>query len=537
MAFLREHSFILGLVAALVVLGGIVLALDFSKAGSVTGELKDRAEFSAGLKTLVKPPRVNAKVLKAETDRVEQSQAAAKIVIDRNVEWNRGDFEIMQLSYTDGAGGTRTIPAFPIQREEYNDFGLIFVLTRTYLLELRSMLKDLKATQPPTPEEVRDEQDRLARKLAAKRAAEERKKGLTPLEKGTRRPGRTFPGRQRTSGMYMYGKMDPMLQSKMGPDFGARRQRQDTPDVAAEAQLKGLESIRIKKARMGEVYADMGSLDLVFEREDVHATDTEMWNAQVNLWVTREIIEAIRDTNAQVLSELPPGQRNVLRAPVKRLVSLQVERDYYTREGAASPSKRSGAKSRQRIPQKGMPPFGMKGRDMYPMKGPGGYGPKGYPDMGPAKTHRATTAAGVEPFSDLTGRASTTSYDVVRYHFTVIMPMRYLPDLQLSLLKRTNHTVLNVNISKAAALPLTDASSIRPSESNLYYYGTDSVAEITLGCELLLMTAWERGTYDSETQKWSQRFPPLMPKEVLSGLAELVPGAIRQEDETRLNER
>ena len=155
----------------------------------------------------------------------------------------------------------------------------------------------------------------------------------------------------------------------------------------------------------------------------------------------------------------------------------------------------------------------------------------------PGARRRRAVGTGAATFSDLTRRACSKNYDVVRYQFTVVMPMRYLSDLKLNLLRRTNHTILNVNMNKAATLPVTDGRRTRATADDLYYYGTDSVVEVTLGCELLLMTAWERGTYDFEAGKWSRQFPPLMPKEVLSNLQELVPDAIRQEDEMRLKER
>jgi len=70
-----------------------------------------------------------------------------------------------------------------------------------------------------------------------------------------------------------------------------------------------------------------------------------------------------------------------------------------------------------------------------------------------------------------------------------------------------------------------------------YYYGIDPVVKVTMECELLLLTAWERGTYDQETEEWSQEYPPLVPVEVLRSLQEVAPEALRSGDIKRLDQR
>ena len=70
--------------------------------------------------------------------------------------------------------------------------------------------------------------------------------------------------------------------------------------------------------------------------------------------------------------------------------------------------------------------------------------------------------------------------------------------------------------------------------SELYYYGADPVLEVTLYGELLLLTSWERGTVDDETEEWV--LPPLMPDEVLASIQGRTEDAMREEDVARLEE-
>ena len=80
-------------------------------------------------------------------------------------------------------------------------------------------------------------------------------------------------------------------------------------------------------------------------------------------------------------------------------------------------------------------------------------------------------------------------------------------------------------------------SSGRIADEDLYYYGTDPVVQVDITGELLLLTSWQRGSWDGENNKWSEEFPPLMPLEVLQSLNDTASDAIRDEDRRRLSER
>jgi len=124
--------------------------------------------------------------------------------------------------------------------------------------------------------------------------------------------------------------------------------------------------------------------------------------------------------------------------------------------------------------------------------------------------------------SSLTGRTCCEDYDVLRYRFIVVLPPRQIPALARELMSLNCHTIVNVS---------TKASYIPPDGN--FEYGPDPVVTATFDGELLLLTAWERGTWDGDGNPpgWSEDLPPLIPEEVLKRLA-----GLREEDRKRLAE-
>jgi hypothetical protein len=137
--------------------------------------------------------------------------------------------------------------------------------------------------------------------------------------------------------------------------------------------------------------------------------------------------------------------------------------------------------------------------------------------------------------------SSCRDYDVIRYNFTVVMAPRHLLALQRNLMARNLHTILKVDMvapEKAPAMQAAGAPAAAAASSPVatmagrYYYGPEAVMQITVSAQLLLLTAWDRGTWDSEKNAWSPQYPPLMPVEALR----LLPAdALRQEDTKRIS--
>jgi len=519
MGFLRQNVFLVAIIGAVVVVGGIFLAMWLSAAGDVEDLIDKRLKLSNELRALALDRRkVNPAVVKAEKDRVEGLRAAAANVARLNVQWNREPYKVLQLKYDD-AGRSRTVPAFPIDRKKYADFGLIFQFAEQYRQEMATMLAGLKPTRVPTDQEIATEELRWREDLQRRQEDEERKR--------------------RREAALLTDADQPTAPSPPVGGIGtfrgaANRSMRVGGDVAAAARAEALRSARVQKARDGLIYASAESFDTVFSGGEVIASDTELWQAQLNLWVTRDIVEAIKRTNEQVLARIPEKKRNVVTSAVKRLVSVKVSETYYTSGkkaggfGGAPTGGRPPTWGPGKMPPGYMPPPTMAPDETYVPPPVGGYG-----RPTPSRQQPRRTPIG-ESAGTLSERGSTKTYDVIHYEFTVIMPWRHLELLQQNLLKRNLHTVLNVGIDPPGAAAPGGASTGRTSAEQRYYYGSEPVVQVTIMGELLLLTSWERGAWDDKANDWSKEFPALMPVEVLAALSNQDATAIRPEDQRRL---
>lgn len=195
-----------------------------------------------------------------------------------------------------------------------------------------------------------------------------------------------------------------------------------------QAYRQAVLSMRVKKARSGMVYIGDDALDRYFTNE-TRASDTQLWEAQVNLWITREILQAIATTNRQLATErLKAGvgspDADVLSAAVKRLVKINITESLSPRGVGSGRSGASGKLSR---------------------------------------------------------RTTTGEYMVVPYTFTVIMPPRHVTKLLRNLMLQNYHAVLNVGMVEAFY-----------QRNSLYYHGTEPVVTVEVTGEMLLLTEWTR---------------------------------------------
>lgn len=455
MQFLKQNLFLIALAGGVVILGGLLLVLGSGWTKDIEAQFEKRQAVSADLRPLRGAPYVNNETVGRQRQRAEGMATAVERVRQWSIEQNRNGYEVMQLPVRGEDGTRRVIPAFPMEehREEYR-YGARYTATQVYREELASLLELLTPTAPPTDSEIQAEVQ-LARQRLRDQLA--REGGAAPPP-GTPRPGDFNPG-----GPTGRAPGDP------GQEL--------PPELTQQAQEEGTLAARVRAASRGLVYAQLDNLDVYFAVERGDARDTELWESQINLWIQQDIVNAIRQTNAEVLGEgadaLPVS---VMNAAVKQLVSIDVTEQYVLPAGASP--------------------------------GPGGRagGTWGAP-QGP---------------SLLTGETSEQEYDVVRYSFTVVMPTRHLPALMRNLQAQAYYKVTR-----------TDLRRPEPEEMPAYFYGTDPVMVVTIQGEQLLLTEWERGTYDSSAQAWSEQYPPLIPVAVLK----LMPSNIlRQADSTRVRE-
>ena len=283
-----------------------------------------------------------------------------------------------------------------------------------------------------------------------------------------------------------------------------------------------------KTPKAASIYIYPDALDKVFAAAADEATDVDLWEAQVHLWIVEDIVSVIAKINAEALKASGKAAATVPDSAIKRLIEISVPKGYVV-SNASVGEMRPGAPGRNFRP----------GREPVPGRGPRGVG---------------DGLGGGSGSETLTRRATNTTYDAKHYTVTVVMNVRYLPALQMLLLRDNQHTILNITMDSVDA---SDAGG------DLHYYGTGAVMKVTLQGELLMLADWTRGRWESTAGKtsaptaaggrgrggrsdvrraapvagqWSKTYPPLMPAKVLAEIHNLNPAALRPADTQRMND-
>jgi len=321
-----------------VILGAVVVVGSgveiFYYIGSDIGNTLDsRTRVSKKLKSLAKQdPKVNQDAVKAMKKRIELLKKANEADIEACLKFNKEYLPVMSLPLSLASSE----PAFPIDPAKYNSQGLYFIFIKEYGKQLELAIsprrRGLMPTRPPTPEEVAAEQARLAEKFT-----------------------------------------DP-----------------------AEVVEKAFQSVKLRRANEGAIYIAPSALDRYFSPGETRAPDERLWEAQVNLWVTNEIIQAIITTNQQWFAErqipgAPAPKPSVPKSAVKRLVNITVTESI------------------------------------------------------------AGTKIGGIPRQSLTQRETGGRYAVVPYKFTVIMASRHVRRLIHTLETQNYHTVTNIAMTNVGS--------------------------------------------------------------------------------------
>jgi hypothetical protein len=360
MRFVRENLFYVILIGVTVIAGSVELVLSFTM--DVDKELKKRTGLSRSLSNFARrKDKVNNAIAGRMKKRIEVLREAAQKDEQASIEFNKQNLNVLQLQ--SGVTGTA---AFPIDPALYKRESLRYVFTKTYGDTLKAMVLDprLRATQPPTNAEIREEEAILKERMAN----------------------------------------------------------------AAELAVR---SMTIKKAQRGMIYVSEGSLDRYFTAPKAMASDTELWEAQINLWVTQEILRAIMTTNDEVANERQQAgleavdEANVLTAAVKRLEKVTIGESF-----------------------------------VFPT---------------------AAFTGQLQAVGTLTQRSTVADYGVIQYKLTVVVPTRYLEKLLRNLTTQNYHVVLNVEMAKPVL-----------GKNERYYYGTDPVMKVEITAELLLLPQWLR---------------------------------------------
>lgn len=509
MNLFRDNLFLVLTLGLTVVLSGLLLFLGMGAAGQIEDEqVASREDLADSLQSLARGQLVNQLIINAEKRRVEIVLETLQDVRQSNLEYNSRNFKIPELQLL---GGEKQ-PALPYDETTWNRNELAFRFVRQYHLQLDAMRQKLQATTIPTTEEIESEAVDQQRRLEREQRIQEmwnRSSSGQPTGRTRTDPGMGDPG--------MMGPAGPA--GMTGP---ARRTtgRTGTVNTTEQARTLAIRTLQQRRARAGLIYVSELSFDVMFAAGGIvsRLEPEKIWDAQLGLWVQQDIIDVIARTNREVLQSqnVPEDERSVLTAPIKRLLQIDVQSS---------------------IPQEGSAARSTAGRAGGAFGGPPG-GFEG-PDMRRGSFNRSAGQQPQRP-ETLTGYQANPTFDVVNYTFTVLMPTRYLPELEKNLLEQNYHLIINEQITANARAEAPNARGSQNVE-DLYYYGTEPVSQVTIEGQLLLVTGFTRGLWQEpsprrpagrsgeQAGRW-QRLP-LMPLEVLQ---QLPPAALRPQDKNLL---
>lgn len=272
MQFLRDNLLYVCVIAVVVVAaaGLLPMASSWGFAGDVDKALEQRKELDRDMDR-VGTPAVNAKILANEHKRVAMVRQAQNEVLAMSTRWNGRHYRPFVLTFNT-AKGPRQIPAFPIDRRLYQQYGLSFKVTDIY----RTKLEDLRPPLRPVPKFT--DAERQKRTLHWERVLGE---------------------------------------------------REDMRDKTARELAD--EELLIQKAGKGLVYFEPEALDVVRLPETSQATPVQMYHAMLNYWVTSDILAAVKAANDEAAAAArargikEPG---VTEAAVKEILKIDIDEDY-----------------------------------------------------------------------------------------------------------------------------------------------------------------------------------------------------------------
>lgn len=494
----NTNTFMIALVAVTIIAVGVLVWLGYSKNTAITEELMAQRESINGkIRNLSRKPYVNQSTNLANEKQVEMLLDNLSQVCNLNYTFNSRNFSVPVLEGI--IGGPR--PALPYDKKVWGDKELADKYVVAYRKNMAKLLTTLNPTTIPSEVDITNAV-KVQTEILENKARVESKVNETG--------GAAVPGGMPAAPAYVPGGM-------------AGAPGANVPqDITAKAQTIALNDQVLAKSKEGYIYADSTSLfpmfidGKIYSAADLPAED--VWLAQKSAWIQTDIVNAINETIKDVLGarKLPQPDRNVTNSPIKRLVSINIEK-----------AKSAGTGTNRDMMMGGPGGPGYPGGGGY---GGGGYG--GYGDMN--EVNKADT---------LTRYTANTLFDVADYNFTVIMPTRYIPILEKKLLAQNYHVILNVeiipadSISEASAVggiggtPFGMGGSTNRTSADMYNYGTEPVSRVTINAQLLLMTSFTRGQWDAKTNKWTSY--PLMPSEVLKTLPQ---AALRQDDKDFLDQ-
>lgn len=268
-----------------------------------------------------------------------------------------------------------------------------------------------------------------------------------------------------------------------GPEFQAR---------LAQERVRFASGLKYRRAMEHKIYVDPnaapGARGSGFTVHGIAAaaepTAVDCFDAQVGLWVQETVANNLVRANEEAVASLPTEQQNLLNAPVKHLINIDVPLQPFG-EAAAAPAAGAGA-------EPGAPPVdtgaGLRRGTNRPPADPAPE--EEAPAEEPAEPAAAETALPVDPTAEIvrqyqlspSGRpAHTPFYDLVQFRIKLRCSANAVPYVLKELQADSFMTVLNVGITSVNPAVAAQAG---------YVYGNQPVVELDLACEMPFLRTW-----------------------------------------------
>ncbi|MBT3199898.1 MAG: hypothetical protein HN350_08270 [Phycisphaerales bacterium] len=400
MQWIRENLFLSCLAGVLLISVGVAYAVRSGQDGAFkTKDMGPRAMLAQRLRILRSGPPVNKDWIDKATQRLEKIKKQRDRIVKDASDWNRRNYSVLQLEF-EVSGKKRKLAAFPYKAREYNDYSLTSKFTNTYRKELYGSLAKLDLTAMPTEGEIGEMSDVLAKAIFLKRKPALRRVEYALKSAPKPKDGATTPEDE--------DEDTPRVKPKGVSDEDWKLATLSETGVRNMAREHATQTLMVKKANAGSMFVSPKTLAMVtdpklpgaangpeelavvFPQEVWRAADapaSKLWLAQLNLWISQDILASIDQTNQASLKRggkvLTPTVPN---SGIKQLVGIQVAEGYLINE------------------------------------------------------------VGVDAETGMTQRGTTPEYEIVAYQFSVVMNTAYLPELLRNIMMRGDHTVTDVLI-------------------------------------------------------------------------------------------
>jgi len=407
MQWIRENLFLTCLGGVLILCIGAAYTIRSGQDEAfVKDDMAPREDLALRVLSLSARPAAN----KAWVDKVRERHESVKTLRDKvireAINWNKRNYPVLVLAAKTGAK-TEKIPSFPYDAKAYQQKNLTSKFTNTYRDTLYGSLAKLNLTTWPTDAEIGELSVRLAKDIMAKRKAAIRRVEYAEKASGSAEPE---PETEETEPKKPEGvtQEDWDLSNLSEAEVQAKARRNATDDLMLRKANAGIMFISPKSLAMIRDPKPTGSpaapeeLSVIFPQEVWRSADAPapaLWIAQLNLWITQDILDAVDQTNQQSIKTaggIKP--ETVPNAAIKQLSSIEISENYRMQTVSA------------------------EGDDE---------------NAGPALTQRSTCQ----------------DYEIVEYDIVVIMNTAHLPSLMRNLMTRGDHTVRQVSINHLPAGP------------------------------------------------------------------------------------